>query len=78
MLRATLAVTAALELIDSRIVDWRIGLADTIADNASSAGFVLGAARVKPRETSICATFTGHAVAKRRRGGHGPLGRGPR
>ena len=53
VLDATEAVTAALELIDSRIVDWRIGLADTIADNASSAGFVLGAARVKPADVDL-------------------------
>jgi 2-keto-4-pentenoate hydratase len=53
VLRATEAVTASLELIDSRIVDWRIGLADTIADNASSAGFVLGEARVKPGDLDL-------------------------
>jgi 2-keto-4-pentenoate hydratase len=33
----------AIEIIDSRIADWRIGLVDTIADNASSGAFVLGA-----------------------------------
>jgi 2-keto-4-pentenoate hydratase len=32
----------AIEIIDSRITDWRIGLHDTIADNASSGGLVLG------------------------------------
>ncbi|WP_067482983.1 2-keto-4-pentenoate hydratase [Actinomadura hibisca] len=42
VLAATERVVPALELIDSRIEDWRIGLADTIADNASSAGFVIG------------------------------------
>jgi len=35
-------VRASLEIIDSRIADWKIGLVDTIADNASFGGFVLG------------------------------------
>ncbi|MFG1965347.1 2-keto-4-pentenoate hydratase [Nonomuraea sp. NPDC049028] len=37
----------ALEIIDSRIADWRITLADTIADNASSGGVVLGTRPVR-------------------------------
>ena len=41
---ATEYVRPAIELVDSRIADWRIRLADTVADNASSAGFVLGEA----------------------------------
>ena len=37
---------AAIEVIDSRIANWRIGLLDTVADNASSGGFVLGRVRM--------------------------------
>jgi 2-keto-4-pentenoate hydratase len=53
VLSATEALAPAIELIDSRIQDWQISLADTIADNASSAGFVLGAARVPPDEVDL-------------------------
>lgn len=35
-------VAVALEIIDSRVADWRIGLLDTVADNASSARIVHG------------------------------------
>lgn len=47
LIRATEFALAALEVVDSRIADWQIGLFDTIADNASAAGFVLGADPVK-------------------------------
>lgn len=33
---------AAIEIVDSRIADWKISFADTVADNGSSAFFVLG------------------------------------
>lgn len=36
------AVAPALEIIDSRYVDFRFTLADVIADNTSAAGFVVG------------------------------------
>lgn len=48
VLAATEALVPSIELIDTRITDWKIELCDTIADNASSAGFVLGEARVSP------------------------------
>lgn len=36
------AVALSIEVIDSRVADWRIALVDTVADNASSARIVLG------------------------------------
>ena len=39
---AIASVAVAIEVIDSRIRDWRIGICDTVADNASSAYAVLG------------------------------------
>ncbi|MEU1993256.1 2-keto-4-pentenoate hydratase [Nocardia gamkensis] len=71
VLAATVAFAPAIELIDSRIKDWNIGLADTISDNASSAGFVLGAARVAPADIDIKAidavlTRNGEVVAEGR------------
>jgi 2-keto-4-pentenoate hydratase len=44
---ATDYVVPALEIIDSRIQDWHIGLADTVADNASSAAVALGTRRTR-------------------------------
>jgi 2-keto-4-pentenoate hydratase len=42
VLAATEAVAFALEIVDSRIVDWRIKIEDTIADNASFGAFFVG------------------------------------
>ncbi len=43
VLRAVDAVLPAIEVVDSRIAAWDIRITDTIADNASSGRFVLGA-----------------------------------
>ena len=49
-------VVPALEIIDSRVRDWKITLADTIADNASSGGVVLGSRPVRPSDVDLTAT----------------------
>jgi 2-keto-4-pentenoate hydratase len=43
VVRATDYVLPSIEIVDSRVRDWKIKIQDTIADNASSAALVLGA-----------------------------------
>ncbi|MEB3979656.1 2-keto-4-pentenoate hydratase [Mycobacterium sp. 663a-19] len=71
VLAATEALVPAIELIDTRITDWNISLCDTIADNASSASFVLGEARVSPADVDVTAidavlTRNGEVIAEGR------------
>jgi 2-oxopent-4-enoate/cis-2-oxohex-4-enoate hydratase len=42
VLAATETVHPCFEVVDSRIADWKIGIEDTVADNASSGLFALG------------------------------------
>ena len=44
---ATDYAVAAIEIVDSRIAKWDIRFGDTVADNASSGGYVLGSERKK-------------------------------
>lgn len=53
VLAATEAIAPCFEIVDSRIRDWKIGIVDTIADNASCGVFVLGEARADPRDHDL-------------------------
>lgn len=65
---AVKTVHAAIEIVDSRIADWKITFADTVADNGSSAFFVL-AKDGKPLEgldlegAAMEMTFDGETVS---------------
>ncbi|MCY1141623.1 fumarylacetoacetate hydrolase family protein [Actinoplanes sp. Pm04-4] len=60
---------AALEIVDSRIANWDITFADTVADNGSSALYVLGDHRVtldhfEPRDVLMTMTADGRTVSE--------------
>ncbi|HLF26323.1 MAG TPA: fumarylacetoacetate hydrolase family protein [Anaerolineae bacterium] len=55
VLAATEACALGVEIVASRIADWRIKLADTIADNASYGGFTLGPWDQQLREADLAA-----------------------
>jgi 2-keto-4-pentenoate hydratase len=64
---AVSGAVAALEIVDSRITDWQIALADTVADLASSGAVVLGQ-EVRPdgfdlRLTGMVLTGNGSLIA---------------
>jgi 2-keto-4-pentenoate hydratase len=53
VLAATEYVCVCFEVIDSRIIDWRVRLQDTVADNGSSARVVLGAFKADPNALEL-------------------------
>jgi len=50
---ATDYVVCAFEIVDSRVADWKIALADTVADNASSGRYILGEKKLSVDETDL-------------------------
>lgn len=62
-------VAPSLEIVDSRIAGWDIGIVDTVADNASSAYFVLGKGKATlngyaPAGAEMVMTINGQEVSK--------------
>jgi 2-keto-4-pentenoate hydratase len=55
LLAATEACALGIEIVASRIADWKIKLVDTIADNASYGGFTLGPWDKKLRDSDLTA-----------------------
>src|SRR5258708_22720127 len=65
LMRAVAYVVPALEIVDSRIRDWKISILDTVADNGSSARFALGAAPPR-RLTDVDLEACGMALTRNR------------
>lgn len=68
LIRAIDFALPAMEIVDSRIRDWKIGILDTIADNASSGVYVLGSRPVRladfePRLCGMMMERTGEPVS---------------
>lgn len=59
---ATNYVVPSIEIVDSRIKDWKIKLADTIADNGSSARFMIGGRMIPIQDVDM--RLTGMTLEK--------------
>ncbi|MFJ4264789.1 2-keto-4-pentenoate hydratase [Paenarthrobacter nicotinovorans] len=69
VIAATDFVVPALEIIDSRVRDWKIGIFDTLADSGSAAGVILSSQPRKLSEINLSDThgviaFDGEVVAE--------------
>ncbi|MFC4113499.1 2-keto-4-pentenoate hydratase [Nonomuraea zeae] len=66
--RAVRHLLPALEIVDSRIRDWKISIVDTIADNASSGAAILGGTPIDPADVDLrsasCALLKNGTIAE--------------
>lgn len=62
VIKATNYILPAIEVVDSRVQNWKIKLVDTIADNASSAFYVLGGKPIQLEDIKI--ELTGMVLKK--------------
>jgi 2-oxopent-4-enoate/cis-2-oxohex-4-enoate hydratase len=53
VIEATDSIAPCFEIVDSRIANWKIGIIDTVADNASCGVFVIGEARASARDHDV-------------------------
>jgi len=77
VIAATDYIAPCFEIVDSRIRNWKIGIVDTVADNASCGVFVLGEARADPRDHDLPAlhvTVTKNGAALSEGYGHAVQG----
>ncbi len=66
--QSTAGLLAAIEIVDSRIIDWRIKIADTVADLASSGAIALSSSLIPidsfdPRLVGMVFTKNGDVIA---------------
>ncbi|GAA5036094.1 2-keto-4-pentenoate hydratase [Microbacterium fluvii] len=59
-------VALSIEIIDSRVADWKISLVDTVADNASSARIVYG--EILPATPELLASLPAQVISMTRNG----------
>ena len=76
-LTAIAGVSPAIEIVDSRIADWKIRLIDTVADNASSGKLVIGGKLTKVTDFDLRLAgmvMTRNGAGHRHRRGRGRAG----
>lgn len=53
VIEATEYIAAAIEIVDSRIANWKINIIDTVADNASSGMYIISDTKVDPKSVDL-------------------------